>query len=473
MKSPLLELLSRYKDKNRISFFMPGHKNGRGIPEEVKNNFFGIDVTELADTEDLHSPGDVLKKSQQAAAEFFGADESFFLVNGSTSGIFTMLMSCCERGDKVLINRRCHASVINACITMGLIPVFAKHEIIQKMNCPDSVSVCEIENILKKEKVSAIFVTSPDVYGFVADIKGISELADKYNVPLLVDEAHGAHFMASEKIFPKTALSSGADMCVQSAHKTLNSPNQTSYLHIKSKKINYERARKAFGIFQTTSPCYPLVAAADEAWRELRENGEKMWSRVHKSCMELREELKDLIISPDRTWVRDCNFADIDECRLTIDISEYEMTGFELCRKLREKYNIDIEMAELDRIVLIPTPSNSQKDFDTLKRALKEILTKAKKREKVFSLEIPKTGERVILPDETFFKAGEICDIKKAEGRISKALILPYPPGIPLVVPGERITREMIDYLVKIMESGAEVHGVSEWKTEVVKEDKK
>ncbi len=469
MNTHLLNLLEEYKNKKRISFSMPGHKNGKGILERLKENFFDFDVTELADTDNLHEPGKAISKTLSDIAKFYGADYSFVLLGGSTSGIFTMLMSTCKRGDKVVVTRKCHVSVINAIITLGLVPIFTNHLMLEELNILNSAEAEEIEKILKKEKVSAILITSPDYYGIVANVEAISKLAKSYNVPLLVDEAHGAHFCASES-FPKSALDMGADMCVQSAHKTLNSANQTAFLHVKSDKLDKNMVKKAYDIFQTTSPSYPLLASAELAVYEIYQNQGKEWEEVIKNCNNLRNELDKIVKFLDKKLSKKYRFYDIDESRLVLFVSEYDATGFEIANKLRLDYNIDIELAELDKLVLIPTPANTKEDFENLKNALLEIFSKLSfKKERLFLPKLPDVN-LVMHPDEAFYSEGIFCNINEAEGYISKNAIVPYPPGVPVVVPGEKITGEAVCYLSALIEKDAEVHGIVEKKAEVVKE---
>ena len=467
MKSEIFKLLNTYKNKNHISFAMPGHKNGRGISSELRKSFFELDVTELADTESLHEPGTVLSDMLRDTAKFYGADRSFVLVNGSTSGIFTMLMSCCNPGERVLINRGCHISAINACIVLGLMPDFIPQEVIPTLGIADTPGSSVIENMLNENKYSAVFITSPTYYGLSADIEGIAKITKKRNIPLLVDEAHGAHFSGNKKIFPKPAIESGADMCVQSAHKTLNAMNQTAFLHYKRGLVDENRVKKCYSIYQTTSPSYPMIASADMARCELESSGEQMWERVLTRCNELRKNFEGTLVSPDKSWVGKYNFNDIDECRLVFNVGEYDITGFELAEKLRVEYKIDVEMADLYQIVMIPTPSNTDENFKMLEKSLREIIKNTKKRTAENEVIIPPKTERVISPAQAFYKKGKFVPVDKAVGCVAKSMVVPYPPGIAVLVPGEKITAEIIEYIQCLIKSGAEIHGLTDGEIEV------
>ena len=468
MSAPLIKSLEEYAKSGNISFAMPGHKNGRGIKEPLSDNFFKFDTTELLNTPNMENPTGALQQALVEAADFFKADRSFILVDGSTSGIFIMLMTTLKRGDTLLVNRACHISVINACIALGIKLVFSENEIIEKWNIPDAPNTNAIENAADNYSPDAILITSPSYYGLCADICAIADIAHKRGIPLLVDEAHGAHFAASARIFPKTAMESGADMCVQSAHKTLNAANQTAFLHIKDGIIGQRRAKKAFDMFRTTSPCYSLAASADMARAELSEKGEILWERVHKEAMALRSEFKNLL-SPDRSFIGKYNFADIDETRLVLNFSRYNITGYEMANALLFNHSIETEMADLSNIVLIPTPSNTAEEFDILKKALQKELLKVEKGTNINTLSPPPLPEKKAEPCDAFFSDGEDILITNAKGRISKVSVVPYPPGIPTLLPGEVISDEIIEYL--ITQKNVFIRGMDGEKIEVIKED--
>ncbi len=470
MGKRIIDILLDYNKKNKISFAMPGHKNGRGIEDELKQKFFDLDVTELEDTENLHNPKKTLAESLNKMAEYYKADKSFYLVNGSTSGIFTMLMSTCNRGEKVLVDRSCHISVINACITLGIEPVWTNNKAIKELGISDVVSKEDIESILSREKVSAILITSPTYYGLVADVEGISRLAHKYNIPLLVDEAHGVHF--GKKVLPKRAIQMGADMSVQSLHKTLNSPNQTGLLHIKRGYVDMKRIIECYSFFQTTSPSYPMVAAMELSWMEDEKNGEANWERVILNADEIRKELKDLAISPDKSWVGKYNFSDIDQSRILVNLSQLKMSGKELAERLNSEYKIDLEMWEENACLFLLSPWNTDEEFKTLKMALGTILKSVEKKNKKESFILP-LAEVGITPSEAFYSEGEMVDIKAAENRIAKNSVIPYPPGIPVLMPGERINKDIIKYICRLEEQKKELFGVTKGKINVVKEGEK
>lgn len=459
MKGKIFEMLEKYINRRRISFSMPGHKNGKGI-----DGFWGdFDVTELEDTDSLHdSEGAVLAACGKIAG-IFSADMSLIMVNGSTGGIFTMLASVTKPGDEVLVSRTSHMSVINACVVLGLSPVFFEHKICDEFSVAGGADIDDLKKKIDCGNIRAVLVTSPNYFGMVSDIKAISSIAKEKNIPLLVDEAHGAHFIAGD-FLPESALSLGADMAVQSTHKTLNGLNQSAVLHVKAGLVDLERVKAVSVFFQTSSPSYPIAASAENAILEVAGNGEA-WRAVLKRCRKLKESLREdtKIKMPDK---KEC-FYDLDETRLTFNFSMYNVTGHEVSDILRLKYNIDAEMADGENIVLIATPANSAKDFDTLEEALKGIcsgLERVEKRKKPCVL--PGLDKPEILPTEAFYGEGEWIAIEESLGRISAVVVTVYPPGVPVLVPGALIEEKCIKY---IMECGGRVTGMKDGKIKVMK----
>lgn len=463
MQSRLAQRLEQYRNLQRISLAMPGHKGGRGIPDELRKHFFSYDVTELSDTDSLYESEGALKEAQERAARFYQSRETLFLVNGSTSGIFIMLLSCCHAGDRVLVSRHCHQSVIHACTVFGLVPVYLESTLIPGFEIPDGISPAAVEHALKEEKVSAVLITSPNYYGVASDVAAISEIVHRYGIPLLADEAHGAHFAASEKIFPKSAVRQGADMVVQSAHKTLAAMNQTAFLHICSDRVDKERVHTAAKMLQTSSPSYAMLATADEAREALERNGAEEWGRVLKACETARKLLSEVVTLPK------FRKEFYDPCRLVIPVIEYDLTGFSLAERLRCEDRIDVEMADTGCVVLLPSPSNSTEEIVSAANAVVRILKTVSKREK-HSNALPPIPETVLSPREAFEKSGIWMDWEQAIGRISKNTVVIYPPGTPVIVLGERISRESISAIQRAEHDGAEVTGIRKNQFYVVEE---
>ncbi len=451
------KMLSCYKDKKRISFSMPGHKN------KINYSIFMNDVTELEDTDNLYHSKGAVKIACENISKITSSDECFIMVNGSTGGIFTMLAATCKRGDKVLISRACHMSVVNACIVLGLCPVFFEHKIYERYSI---YGEADLEDIEKKIDINtkAILVTSPNYYGIVSDIKGISNILDGRNIPLLVDEAHGGHYFVSD-YFPQNAIELGADIVVQSMHKTLNGLNQSALLQVKSNIIDIERLRETITFFQTSSPSYPIAASAEAAIIQGKKNNEK-WEKIVLSCIELKQRINretDIKIPS-----KDDGFFDIDETRLVFNFSRYDISGYEVSDILRKKHNIDIEMSDSENIVLIVTAENTKEELDTFRDALLEISKEYRKNDSYTkTLTLPNITHQIIQPGEAFYKEGEYLPASECVGKISARVVMVYPPAIPVMMPGSEITEECIEYL---KECQGEIVGMTDGKIYVIKE---
>lgn len=448
MNTPLYTRILDYYKQNRISFAMPGHKNGRGLANELIN----CDVTELTYTENLHHPRQFVKESKQLLSKLFKSDESFIITGGSTAGIQAMITASLKPGQTLLAASDCHMSVINTCALLGINLRFIPKEINSEYLIPT-----KLKNISEYiHGVDAVIITSPTYYGLCADVKSLAEVCHMNNIPLLVDEAHGAHFTASKK-FPEPAIISGADAVCQSAHKTLNALTGAAFLHIKSKLINYNRLKKALYMFQTSSPSYVIAASADTARAELEQGG---WDEMCELCEEFRKRLAE------NTEIK---ILDNDDCtRLVLCFKEYEITGFEIEEMLAESYQTDVEMADLLNVVLIVTPSNTASDMEKLYLSLVSITASLKKRSKAIEIDLPPAFDGVISPHDAFFSDTKMLPLERSCGKISAVTVTSYPPGIPIIYIGAKITAEQVDYIKYLEKKGAEITGINEGCIEVV-----
>lgn len=446
MSAPLYERLKSYASDNRISFAMPGHKNGRGL----KENLVSLDVTELPLTENLHHGGAYVKKSQKLLSSLYGSGRSYILTGGSTAAIQSMIYGALCPGSTLLASGDCHMSVINTCALLGINVRFFPKETDSIFSVPKGTGTL---NPYLTDDIGAVIITSPNYYGICSDIRAIAEECHQKNIPLLVDEAHGAHFISDER-FPETAVRY-ADAVCQSAHKTLNAMNGAAYLHLNGSLINTTRVEKALSMFQSSSPSYPIAASADTARAEIENGGG--WSETYDMCREFKKKASSLgIITLDND----------DMTRLVFNFSDFDITGFEVCRKL-EKKNIDIEMAELFNITLIVTPSNTEDDMNALYDALSDIVSHTKKRTATLKILPPPLRLETISPQKAFFAKQEEIDFKKSAGRISCSTLVPYPPGIPVIYAGGKIGAEQIEYIEKMIDAGAEITGISNGKITV------
>jgi lysine decarboxylase len=477
MKAPLFEAIRKYIGEDILPFHMPGHKMGKGFEklnsinidfEEFKNDIFKFDLTEVEGTDNLHYPEEAIMEAQIEAAKAFGSEKTYFLVNGSTCGIYAMILSVCNPGDKLIVARDCHKAVTGALMLGDIEPVYIMPEIVKEFNIGGGIGALGLEKLIQSNlDAKAVLITSPSFYGINSDLKKISEITHKYNMKLLVDEAHGAHFCFSDML-PMSALSAGADICIQSAHKTLSALTQSSYLHISDKFKDIQRLEAMLRLVQTTSPSYLLMTALDMARYQMQKNGKNELERVIHICREVRKNLEVINVKcVDKNLNGKYAINDVDETRMALNFINYEISGYNMEKKLRNIYKIQLEMADIYNIVAICTISDSDKDILRLGKAV-EMLLKSNNNDKRLPTDvlnvydgmykfIPKL---IMKPRETMYLNSEWVSVGSSLGRISKEIIAPYPPGIPLVAPGEIIDKENIDIISKVLAYGGHVNGV-------------
>lgn len=463
MQLPIFNTLKAYSDKNPISFHMPGHKGGKLIGEVFESYLLNIDLTEIAETDNLHYPSGIIEKAQKLAAKAFNAKQTFFLVNGSTCGIHAMIMSACGKGDKLIVDRNCHKSVINGLFLAGAEPVYIFPEINEEYGIPTSIMPQIIEDAIKKNpEAKGVLITSPNYYGVCSNINEIATVVHKYNKILMIDEAHGAHLNFSDRL-PSCAMKSGADICVQSAHKTLPALTQASYLHVNSERIDFDKVAMYLRILQSSSPSYILMSSLDIARAIMEECGEKKLYNLLELIDNFIEKVHQFcgisILNQN-----DIPKGEIDRTRLVINVQKLNIRGYEAEKFLSEKHNIQVEMSDLHNLICICTVANSKEDFDNLFNALMDLCKVKRDGEKRLShkcyLEMKPTI-KVNLGEAMRAESTQI-NIDDALGKIATDAVVPYPPGVPIICPGEEITGESIEYIKRVIEIGGNINGISD-----------
>lgn len=462
--TPLIKALHNHVLQGRINMHMPGHKQGMGFSSAFQNNLLSYDLTELPGLDNYHNPTGAILKSMEACSEAFGALKSYFLVNGSTSGIHASFLSCFRKGDKVLLNRNCHISVINALILFGIEPIFVMPEYNKEYNLPIPASFDDWKNALyENPDVKGAFVTTPDYYGICQPITELSTLLHCKAKILIVDEAHGTHFPFS-KLLPETALEQGADICVQSFHKTLPALTQSAVLHIGSALIDFEKVQRAISMITTTSPSYIVMSSMDYARDFAKRNGSTQYEKLLTKLDELKDQLmkmEKLRIVPD-----EIDGIKRDPTRIVIDTSLTDITGLELYELLYDEYGIVAEMCDTYHVVFILTMSNTSDDIAKIANAIIRIDKSIKNISSRTCYDNPPlsasiSSKNYSVPDlYDFLGSTRQIQLEDAEGCVSAGLVTPYPPGIPLLCPGEKITENDIQYLKKLLTSGFDVHGL-------------
>lgn len=481
--TPVYNALKSYTASGTVPFHMPGHKLGRGIPIEFLSEIEKLDLTEIPGTDDLHKPEGILKEALELAAAAFGARRSYFVVNGSTAGLHAAIAAVCRPGQRLVTGRDSHGSVINGMLIAGVYPYYISPEFSESFGISAGVSPDGVERALEAVPDAAgVLITRPNYYGVCSDVEKIARIVHSYNKVLIVDEAHGSHLVFNKRL-PISSLEAGADICVQSAHKTLPAFTQGAYLHVGSDKVDIDRLEYFLDIYQTTSPSYIIMAFLDVARAVMQRYGEKLLDGLIDSISANAGRFADKeIMLLDTT---DAAVFDHDITRVTANVSHLGITGYEAEKLLRRRYNIQAEMSDLSNIVFICTVSDSPERIGLLFSALVDL-----NRDQVGSggiksiaaagsagrLNVAGQGRRMAelmqmqAQDGPFGRIAEPrlimnsdtekIKLEDAAGRISKRALSPYPPGTALVCPGEMISGEAAAFLTEVIRAGGSVHGV-------------
>ena len=414
---------------------------GRGISE---SDIFDIDITEIDGFDNLHKPSGIIKEAQHKYAELFGADKAFFAVNGATGALQAAVMSVCGPNDKIIMARNCHRSVYGAMILTGAQTVYVMPEYCGDSEIPGGIKPENIEKaVIDNKDAKAVIITSPTAEGIVSDIEKIAKIVHNNNMLLIVDEAHGAHFKFSDS-FPKTALEMGADIVVQSAHKTLPSPTQTAVVLVSAMRVDCSRIAEVLSVIETSSPSYIFMAMLDRCRDYLETNGKELYRDFTEFLKEQRKRLGVLRTMKllDGDFKNKYGIKDIDISKIVI--MSKKASCVDIADILRKKYNMEMEMGCFGHFMAISTINDERKAVEKLVDAIIEI-DKTLSEENVF-ISRPKLTkpQQALSLREAFFSKAEEVDFWTCAGRISAEFIIPYPPGIPVVSPGEAITEEIL-----------------------------
>lgn len=468
--APLYEALERHRSDRIVHFDVPGHKGGRGNRELT--DFLGekclkADVNSMKPLDNLNHPVSVIKDAQQLAAEAFGAHSCFFIVNGTTAAVQTMVMSACKAGEKILMPRNVHISAINALILSGAVPVYIDPGINNRLGIALGMSITDIKNEIEKHSdAKAILVNNPTYYGICSNLKEIVELAHSHNMLVLVDEAHGTHFYFGDNM-PVSAMEVGADMASVSMHKTGGSLTQSSLL-LCGENVNYDYIRQILGLTQTTSASYLLLTSLDLARKNLSLNGREIFRKTIELAEYARREINNLggYYAFSNELIDNENVYDFDMAKLSINTSEIGLAGIEVYDILRDDYGIQVEFGDLGNILAVVSAGDRAMEIERLISALYEIKRLyAKDPTDMFCHNYIKP-DFVCTPQKAFYSNKKAMPLKDSTGKVSGEFVMAYPPGIPILTPGERITGEIIDYIAYAKEKGSLLMGTQDMKAE-------
>ncbi len=465
----ILKQLYQISEENLISFHMPGHKNGR-LLSSYFSDILKCDITEIPGADNLHDPREAIKETQTQISDFYGSNKSYILVNGSTAGIYSAVMSVCNPFDKILISRESHRSVYSALLLGGIASEYVYPECDESSGVIKSVKLTDIQAIIEKDDaINAVLITSPNYYGVMSDIESISNYLHSKGKLLIVDEAHGAHLELSESL-PSTAVRNGADIVIQSFHKTLPALTQSAAIHINSERVNRQRLEQLLAIHQTSSPSYLIMASIDAALDIAINQGEKLTYDLLLNITEFEKSIeKNLYI---QRYKADKHVYDYDPCRIVLVNKGSNSINFnDLEEVLRKDYHIQIEYSFAGGMILIPSIANIENDFKALTKALNEIdFEKLINMAQYGTMEYVKAELELNIRD-AFYGENEEVLLKNAFNRISSDFIIPYPPGVPIIVPGEMISHLVIERIMQMAKCNTKIIGINHHRIRVLKED--
>lgn len=472
-QTPLLDALKAYTTHAHAAFYTPGHKGGKGIAQPLTDllgaKVFTADLTELTNLDNLFTPQGVIQAAQQLAAEAFGASQTWFLVNGSTCGIAAAILATCSPGDKIILPRNVHSSAIAGLILSGATPIFINPEYDPVLDIAHSITPQALTAALEKHPdVKGVLVVYPTYYGVCGDLPAIAQITHKYNIPLLVDEAHGAHFAFHPQL-PTPALAAGADLTIQSIHKVLGAMTQASMLHIQGHRINHHRINKALQILQSTSPSYILLASLDAARQQMALHGQALMSHTLQLADTARSKISTI---PGLSLLQ---MPNLDPTRLTVTVSALGLTGFAAEEILDEKLGVTAEFASWQHLTFIITFGNTSSDIEQLIQGLITLATSKtiNKSPTQKPLAIWDDNLTVVSPRQAFFAVTETLPLPETSDRICAEIVCPYPPGIPVLMPGELITSSALEYLQQIQSLGGFISGCADTSLKTLKVLKK
>ena len=476
-KTPYFQALLEYVDSGVLPFHTPGHMQGIGMDRAFReftgDNICAIDLTPMPGIDDLLQPTESIKEAQELAAEAYGADHTFFLINGSTSGNQCMMMTAVNPGDKIAVPRNSHKSMLGGLVMSGAHPIYMQPAVDQEMHMDHTVTPETVERTLAEHpEVKAVYLVSPTYYGVAADLVEIERIAHDAGKLLLVDEAWGPHFNFHPAL-PVSATQARADMCINSTHKMLAAFSQCAMLHQIGDRVRVDRLKAVLKMFLSTSPNLPMVASLDVARKQMAIEGAALLSNTIELAEDTRRRLNaiDGVYCFGEELQGRPGVYDLDPTKMAVRVTGLGYTGYEASEILRRRYNIQVELADLFNVVALFTIGTTRDAADRFVTAFKEMARDDRpvdmyapsgileQRLKRGSYHLPEIPPMRMLPREAFLADTEFVKFRESKGRICAETISPYPPGIPVLSPGEEITAQMIDYLRLELKAGVRIQG--------------
>lgn len=461
--APIYEALQKFQKMRVVPFDVPGHKRGRGNPELAQllgEKCVNMDVNSMKPLDNLCHPVSVIRDAEILAAEAFGAAHAFLMVGGTTSAVQSMVLSAAKRGEKIILPRNVHRSVMGAMVLCGAVPVYVNPECNEELGIPLGMSVAAVERaILENPDAKAVLVNNPTYYGICSDLRAIVKLAHDHGMLCLADEAHGTHFYFGDNL-PVSAMAAGADMAAVSMHKSGGSLTQSSLL-LTGPQMSEGHVRQIINLTQTTSGSYLLLSSLDISRRNLALRGQEAFAKVCQMAEYAREEINGIgdYYAYGRELINGDSIYDFDTTKLSVNTLHVGLAGIEVYDLLRDEYDIQIEFGDLGNILAYLSIGDRKRDIERLVSALSEVKRRFQ-REKAGLMSQEYMEPLVdVSPQDAFYADKESLPLRMTEGRVCSEFVMCYPPGIPILAPGERITREILDYIEYAKEKGCSMTG--------------
>ena len=465
-QAPIYEGLVKLRKKRIVPFDVPGHKRGRGNPELVEllgEKCVGIDVNSMKPLDNLGHPISIIRDAEELAAEAFGAAHAFLMIGGTTSSVQTMILSTCKSGDKIILPRNVHKSAINALVLCGAIPIYIEMSVDPKIGIALGLENERVEQAIKEHPdAKAILINNPTYYGICSDLKGLTEIAHAAGMKVLVDEAHGAHLHFTDKL-PLSAMDAGADMSAVSMHKSGGSLTQSSLLLV-GNQMNPEYVRQIINLTQSTSASYLLMASLDVSRRNLALRGKESFEKVIELSEYARREINAIggYYAYSKELIDGVSVCDFDVTKLSVYTQGIGLTGIEVYDLLRDEYDIQIEFGDIGNILAYISIGDRIQDIERLVGALADIKRLYSRDGKDLIAGEYIQPELVLSPQEAFYSERRSLTLDESVGQVCGEFVMCYPPGIPILAPGERITQGLVDYIQFAKERGCSLQGTED-----------
>ena len=463
-RAPIYEALENFRKMRVVPFDVPGHKRGRGNPELVAllgEKCVGMDVNSMKPLDNLCHPISVIREAEELTAEAFGAAHAFLMVGGTTSAVQAMILSVAKRGDKIILPRNVHRSVMGAMVLCGAVPVYVNPECDSRLGIPLGMKVSEVEKAIKANPdAKAILVNNPTYYGICSDLRSIVKLAHQHGMLCLADEAHGTHLYFGENL-PISAMAAGADMAAVSMHKSGGSLTQSSVL-LTGPAMNEGYVRQIINLTQTTSGSYLLLSSLDISRRNLALRGKEAFAGVVEMAEYARREINNIggYYAYSRELINGDSIYDFDVTKLAVNTLDIGLAGIEVYDLLRDEYDIQIDFGDLGNLLAYLSIGDRQRDIERLVGALSEVRRRFGKKDKANLMKQEYIDPQVaVSPQDAFYADKESLPLRETEGRVCSEFVMCYPPGIPILAPGERITGPILDYIEYAKEKGCSMTG--------------